>query len=203
MENNKEQLAKEPKNIDSLDEKIKKLNGENMTFMPWKNSLPAATIIIVFLVLAVLGVIIYRVLSMVNDKSDLEFRIILFSSLFLIVSIISFWGYKVITLVISRDQQALDTKLSIYKEREMSVINLRKSLAGKELDSITFDNKKDGGAEKEKKDDSDNTKLKEQYEHEERMAIINVLGSNYSKESISEILKGIKEIQKLLKEIHN
>lgn len=200
MENNKEQLAKEPKNIDSLEEKIKKLNGENMTFMPWKNSLPAATIIIVFLVLAVLGGIVYIVLGMVNDKSDLEFRIILFSSLFLIVSIISFWGYKVITLVISRDQQALDTKLSIYKEREMLVINLRKSLANKVLDSITLEDKKDGSAESEKQDESECLKVKEKYEHEERMAIIKALGVDCDKKSIDTIHLKLVEIEKALKQ---
>lgn len=124
-------------------------------------------------------------------------------SLVLIVLAIGHFTYVIFELDKTEHRLRLDSEMSIYKEREMLIINLRKSLANKVLDSISFEDKKDGSVGREKSAESDRLKLNEQYDHEERVAIIKALGNNCSKESISAIQEKIKDIQKIIKEIHN
>lgn len=189
------------KDMDKLDERIQLLNDLNFN-LPIKNT--SITYTVFKWTIVPIGIIssVWLIVSLIKADDYVHWAIIS-ATLLLLAAITFVFSYYVIEEENSKEQHVLDTNLALCKEREMSVISLHKSLAGKVLDSITFDNKKDGGAEKEKKDESDNTKLKEQYEHEERMAIINALGNNCSKESISEIQEGIKDIQKILKDIHN
>lgn len=137
--------------------------------------------------------------NVIKESDNMSFWIVKCITLVTIVSIVAILTYKIFILVSSIEQRKLDSLMSIDKEREMLVINLRKSLANKILDSIIFD-KKDGGAEKEKKDESKYTIPKEQYEHEERMAIINALGVDCDKKSVDTIHVKLAEIVKALKE---
>lgn len=101
----------------------------------------------------------------IDESANMSFWIIKCITLVVIVAIVSILTHKVISLISPIEQRKSDSIMSIYKEREMLVINLRKSLANKVLDSITLEDKKDGGTEKDKKDESKHTILKEQCEH--------------------------------------
>lgn len=186
--------------LDLLNKLIEELKKENGTPLQSKTYWSTAMRIFVGMVLLIaLGCWLWTV-RVIKESDNMCILIVTCITLVAIVSILSFLTYKVVFLVNSIEQRKSDYMMSINKECEMLAINLRKSLANKILDSITFDKKKDGGAEKEKKDESKYTIPKEQYEHEERMAIINALGVDCDKKSVDTIHVKLAEIVKALKE---
>lgn len=199
MEENTSLQAK----IDLLDKQLDELKTEKVIPLQCKISwTPAIWLSSLMPLIIVVGCGLW--IGFTLDKSDnMSFWIVNCITLVAIVSIVSVLTYKLVYLVSLIEQRKSDSIMSIYKEREMSVINLRKSLANKVLDSITLEDKENGNTKREKNDESESSKVKEQHDHEERMAIIKALGNNCSKESISAMLEGIKDIQKSLKDIHN
>lgn len=188
--------------LDLLEKQIDKIKSENGTPLQCKISWITAIWILVGIVVFIALGCWFWTTQVIKDFDNISFWIVNCITIVTIVSIVSILTYKLVYLVSSIEQRKSDSMMSIYKEREMLVINLQKSLASKVLDSITFENKKDGIGEREKSNESDSFKVKEQQDHEERMAIIKALGNNCSKDSISAIQEGIKDIQRTLKEIH-
>lgn len=186
--------------LDLLETQIDKLKTEKVApFQSTKSWSPAIWILVGMVVFIALGCWLWTA-QVIKDSDNMSFLIVKCITFVAIVSIVSVLTHKVIFLVSSIEQRKSDYIMSIYKEREMLVINLRKSLANKVLDSITLEDKKDGSAESEKQDESECLKVKEKYEHEERMAVIKALGVDCDKKSIDMIHLKLVEIEKALKQ---
>lgn len=150
MEENASRQAK----LDLLEKQIDELKEEKDSPLKCKISwTPAIWVLGGMVALITVGCVGLE--SFLNEADNTSFLIIKCITLVALVSAVSILTHKVIFLVSSIEQRKTDSMMSIYKEREMLVINLRKSLANKVLDSITLEDKKGGSGEKEKQNGSE------------------------------------------------